>query len=164
MISIVRNDDPLYTRFWSSLLHNGVFFTLIAMMAIFFICINRTAYAGWSVGFKRVWEAMSQFLWVGFALMFIIALGVYFGWHHLYHWSDSEVVAKDEILKGKSSFLNKNFYTIVGLGILASWIFFAHKMRTLSIEEDDHDDPKHTRYEKMKFWRGPDPCIANNFP
>jgi hypothetical protein len=122
------------------------------MMAIFFICINRTAYAGWAVGFKRVWEAMSQFLWVGFALMFFIALGVYFGWHHLYHWSDAEVVAKDSVLKGKSSFLNKNFYAIVGLGILASWIFFAHKMRSLSIEEDYHDDPKHTRYEKMKFW------------
>jgi Ni/Fe-hydrogenase subunit HybB-like protein len=25
-------------------------------------------------------------------------------------------------------------------------------MRTLSIEEDYHDDPKHERYEKMKFW------------
>lgn len=152
MVSIIRNDDPLYTRFWSTILHNGVFFTLIAMMAIFFICINRTAYAGWAVGFKRVWEAMSQFLWVGFALMLFLALGIYFNWHHLYHWSDAEVVAKDEILKGKSSFLNKNFYTIVGLGILATWIFFSHKMRSLSIEEDYHDDPSHQRYEKMKFW------------
>ncbi len=152
MVAIIRNDDPLYTRFWSSILHNGVFFTLIALMAIFFICINRTAYAGWSVGFKRVWEAMSQFLWVGLFIMFIIALGVYFGWHHLYHWSDPETAANDKIIKGKSAFLNVNFYSIVGLGILASWLFFANKMRRLSIDEDDHDDAHHTQYKKMKFW------------
>lgn len=46
--------------------------------------------------------------------MTVIALGVYFGWHHLYHWADDKVVATDEILKGKSGFLNKNFYTIGG--------------------------------------------------
>lgn len=152
LVAIVANDDEYHTRLWSSLLHNGTFFTLIAMMAIFFVCVSRTAYAGWNVGFKRVWEAMSQFLWVGFAIMFLIAMGVYLGWHHLYHWADADVVANDKILQGKSSFLNKNFYTFVGLGILASWIFFAVKMRKLSIEEDDHGDHKFEHYKKMKVY------------
>ncbi len=152
LIAIIFNDDPMHTRLWSSLLHNGVFFTLISMMAIFFVCVSRTAYAGWNVGFKRVWEAMSQFMWVGFAIMFLIALGVYLGWHHLYHWADENAVASDEILKGKSSFLNKNFYFFGGLGILATWIFFAYKMRSLSIEEDDHGDQKFEFYKRMKFW------------
>ncbi|MBK6546350.1 MAG: hypothetical protein WAS55_01945 [Saprospiraceae bacterium] len=152
LVAIFLNDDALHTRFWSSLLHNGVFFTLISMMAIFFVCVSRTAYAGWNVGFKRVWEAMAQFMWVGFFIMMIIALGVYFGWHHLYHWSDQETVANDAVLKGKSSFLNKNIYTFLGLGILASWIFFATKIRTLSIAEDDHGDGKFEHYNKMKFW------------
>ncbi|MBK9107898.1 MAG: hypothetical protein IPM92_05825 [Saprospiraceae bacterium] len=152
LVAIVANDDDYHTRLWSSLLHNGTFFTLISMMAIFFVCVSRTAYAGWNVGFKRVWEAMSQFLWVGFAIMFLIAMGVYLGWHHLYHWADTDVVANDKILQGKSSFLNKNFYTFVGLGILASWIFFAVKMRNLSIEEDDHGDQKFEHYNKMKVY------------
>jgi len=138
LVTILLTDDAYFTRFWSSLLQNGVFFTLIALMALFFICVSRTAYAGWNVGFKRVWEAMSGFLWVGFAIMFFIALGVYFNWHHLYHWSDSDIVANDKVLKGKSSFLNKHFYSIVGLGILASWIFFASKIRKLNVEEYDH--------------------------
>ncbi|MGB5024677.1 MAG: hypothetical protein WBO44_04965 [Saprospiraceae bacterium] len=152
LVTILLTDDAYFTRFWSSLLQNGVFFTLIALMALFFICVSRTAYAGWNVGFKRVWEAMSGFLWVGFAIMFFIALGVYFNWHHLYHWSDADIVANDKVLKGKSSFLNKHFYSVVGLGILASWIFFASKMRKLSVEEDDHGDQHFEHYNKMKFW------------
>lgn len=152
LVAIIFNDDAHHTRLWSSLLHNGSFFTLIALMAIFFVCVSRTAYAGWNVGFKRVWEAMSQFLYVGFAIMFLIALGVYFGWHHLYHWADADAVANDKILQGKSSFLNKNFYTIGGLGILGVWIFFANKMRSLSIEEDTHGNPKFEHYKKMKIW------------
>lgn len=152
LVAIIFNDDSNHTRLWSSLLHNGSFFTLIALMAIFFVCVSRTAYAGWNVGFKRVWEAMSQFLWVGFAIMFLIAIGIYLGWHHLYHWADPAAVAEDEILQGKSSFLNKNFYTIGGLGIVAVWIFFAHKMRSLSIEEDTHGDQKFEHHTKMKFW------------
>lgn len=152
LVAIIFNDDAHHTRLWSSLLHNGSFFTLIALMAIFFVCVSRTAYAGWNVGFKRVWEAMSQFLYVGFVIMFLIALGVYFGWHHLYHWADADAVANDKILQGKSSFLNKNFYAIGGLGILGVWIFFANKMRSLSIEEDTHGNPKFEHYKKMKIW------------
>jgi hypothetical protein len=149
-IIIFMNDDANHTRVWTNLLHNTVFFTLIALMAIFFICISVTAYAGWNVVFRRVWDAMSQFLIIGLVFMTIIALGVYFGWHHLYHWADEKVVATDEILKGKSGFLNKNFYTIGGLGILATWLFFARKMRALTISEDDHGNENWTHYNSMK--------------
>ena len=149
-IIIFMNDDANHTRVWTNLLHNAVFFTLIALMAIFFICISITAYAGWNVVFRRVWDAMSQFLIIGLVLMTVIALGVYFGWHHLYHWADEKVVATDEVLKGKSGFLNKNFYTIGGLGILATWLFFARKMRALTIGEDDHGNENWAHYNSMK--------------
>lgn len=152
LIVIFLNDDEFHTRLWTNLLHNGVFFTLISLMAIFFICISVTAYAGWNVVFRRVWDGMSQFLIIGLVLMGVIALGVYFGWHHLYHWADPETAATDEIIKGKSGFLNKNFYTFVGLGILATWLFFARKMRGLTIAEDDHGDNKWEHYKSMKFY------------
>ena len=143
------NDDEHHTRFWTNFLHNSVFFTLMALMAIFFLCVSRVALAGWNVGFKRVWEAMSQFLIVGFVLMAIIALGVFFNWHHLYHWADESAVKTDVILTGKSGFLNKYFYTFVGLGILGSWVFFARRMRSLSIDEDSHGDNHFKHYKTM---------------
>lgn len=152
LIYIGANDDLGHTRLWTNLLHNSVFFTLIALMAIFFICISITAYAGWNVIFRRVWDGMSQFLLVGLVLMGFIALGVYFGWHHLYHWADPETAANDEIIKGKSGFLNKNFYTFGGLGLLLVWFLFARKMRNLSIDEDDHGDHNWKHYKSMKFY------------
>ncbi|MBK7811975.1 MAG: hypothetical protein IPO62_17485 [Saprospiraceae bacterium] len=152
LISIIMNDDHSHTRLWTNLLHNSVFFTLIALMAVFFICISITAYAGWNVVFRRLWDGMAQFLHIGFVLMAIIALGIYFGWHHLYHWADPETAATDEIIKGKSGFLNKNFYTIVGLGILGTWLFFARKMRSLTLLEDDHGDDRWAHYKTMKFY------------
>lgn len=154
LIAIFMNDDANHTRFWTNILHNSVYFTLIALMAVFFLCVNRTALAGWSVGFKRVWEAMSQFLMVGFVFMAIIAIGVFLHWHHLYHWSDEAAVSTDEVLTGKSSFLNKYFYTFGGLGILGSWIFFARKMRSVSMDEDNHGDLHFKHYKKLKFWAG----------
>lgn len=129
----------------------GCFYTHFLDSHIF-ICISVTAYAGWNVVFRRVWDGMSQFLIIGLVLMGVIALGVYFGWHHLYHWADPETAANDEIIKGKSGFLNKNFYTFVGLGILATWLFFARKMRGLTIAEDDHGDNKWEHYKSMKFY------------
>jgi len=147
-------DDSLHTRFWSNFLHNSVFFTGIAFMAAFFLAICVTAYAGWHTIFKRVWEAMSSFLIPGLILMIIIALGVYFHFHHLYHWADPASVAEDPILQGKSSFLNKNWYLLGTLIIVGAWIFFAQKLRVLSLEEDKSggDDPKFTLHRKMRFW------------
>ena len=62
-------DDDLHTRFWSNFLHNSVFFTGIALMAGFFMCASITAWAGWYVAFKRIWESMSMYLIIGIPLM-----------------------------------------------------------------------------------------------
>ncbi len=152
LIYIGANDDLGHTRLWTNLLHNSVFFTLISLMAIFFICISVTAYAGWNVVFRRVWDGMSHFLIIGFILMGIIALGVYFNWHHLYHWADHHMATTDPIIMGKSGFLNKGFYTVGGLGFIALWFFFARKMRNLSIAEDDHGDNRWEHHKSMKFF------------
>ena len=152
LIYIGANDDLGHTRLWTNILHNSVFFTLIALMAIFFICVSVTAYAGWNVVFRRIWDGMSHFLLFGILLMGLIAIGIYFGWHNLYHWADPQTAATDPVIKGKSSFLNKNFYTFAGLGFLVVWFFFAKKMRDLSIDEDDHGDSRFVHYKSMKFY------------
>ena len=61
-------DDAYHTRFWSNFLHNSVFFTMVACMAVFFIAASITAYSGWHTTFKRIWEAYSMFLIVGVVL------------------------------------------------------------------------------------------------
>lgn len=136
-------DDELHTRFWSNLLHNSSFFTGISFMATFFISVCITAWAGWYTLFKRVWEAFSMFIFVGIVLMIIVALSVFFHWNHLYHWTDTSILVEgsenfDSILAGKSSFLNKYWYLLATIIILGIWAFFAYKLRSISLSEDDN--------------------------
>ena len=78
MIIIFFTDDANAPRFWSNFLLNTVFFTGIAFIALFSISAMVTAYSGWQVAFKRVWEAYSQFLIVGLILMLIVIIGAWY--------------------------------------------------------------------------------------
>lgn len=155
VISLVityMSDDQYHTRFWSNLLHNSVFFTGIGLLALFMLAAKITAWSGWHTLFKRVWEAFSLFLVVGIVLMTVIAIGIWAGWHHLYHWADHSSVASDSILTGKSSFLNKGWYTFGGLIIMGTWLLIALKIRGLSVDEDTNGDTLFTHARKMRVW------------
>ena len=138
--------DGLKTRFWSNLLHNSVFFTGIALMAGFFMCASITAWAGWYVAFKRVWESMSLFLIVGLVLMGIFAITTYLGLNHIYHWEDDASVAADPILQGKSAFLNRNWYLFGTLIFLGLTTFLVSRIRSLSLAEEANGDPENFKY------------------
>lgn len=152
MIITWMGDDAHHTRFWSNMLHNSVFFTGVALLALFMIAAKITAWAGWHTLFKRVWESYSLFLIPGFVLMLILAIGIWGGWHHLYHWADEKAVAEDTILQGKSSFLNKGWYTFGTIIIMGLWIWIALKIRALSVDEDSHGDTHFTHARKMRIW------------
>jgi len=136
MVITFVGDDALHTRFWTNYLHNTVFFTGIAFISLFIMAAFTTAWAGWYVGMKRVWEAFSLFLIPGLILFIPIILGVWGHFHHLYHWADGEEVAKDAVLTGKSGFLNPVWYTLGTFAIVGTWIYFALKIRNLSVSED----------------------------
>ena len=148
-----------HTRFWSNLLHNSVFFTGIAFIALFMLSAFITAYAGWYTVMKRVWEAFSLFLIVGLGLMGFLAVATYLGWHHLYHWNMDGVLDPnnkelyDEILVGKASFLNKNWYTFGTLIIVGIWTFFAIRLRALSVGEDTNGGKnKFGTHYSIRWW------------
>lgn len=144
--------DQYQSRFWSNFLHNSSFFLGISMMAFFFICVCITAYAGWASVFKRVWEALSAFMPIGFVLMMIMAIATYMHLNHVYHWSDPGAVETDKILAGKASFLNPNWYLFGTLFVVGSWVFFGWKMRQLSLQEDDHQGENFATHRKMRVW------------
>lgn len=140
-----------HMRFWTNFLHNSVFFLGIAALAGFTMAAFTTAYAGWFVQFKRVWESFSVFLLPGLFLMGVMIVGLWLQSHHLYHWNDEAAVAEDAILTHKSSFLNKYWYTFATIGFVGLWYFFFGKMRNISIAEDSDDRDSgfsyHRRYK-----------------
>lgn len=143
---------PHHTRFWTNFLHNSVFFTGIAFISLFVIAAFITAWAGWYTIFKRIWEAYAQFLIIGLILMLVLAAGIWGHMHHLYHWADEEVVAGDILLQGKAAFLNKYFYTFGTLIIVGVWIFFARRLRMLSLAEDTSGTADFAHHNKMKVY------------
>ncbi|MDO8365289.1 MAG: hypothetical protein Q7T20_00740 [Saprospiraceae bacterium] len=153
------NDDEYHTRFWTNWLHNSVFFTGIAFMSMFFLSAQITAFAGWNTVVKRVWEAMSQFMWVGLILMGVIALGVWGHFHHLYHWNstdinitDPEAPHYDRILAGKKGFLNPVWFTVGTIGFLLIWYYWAKNLRQASVDQDTMETSDFKYYKKQRKW------------
>jgi hypothetical protein len=142
-------------RTWTNILHNTVFFTGIAFMALFLLAAHTTAYAGWFTPFKRVWEAMYSFLIAGVILIAVIALGLWADLHHLYHWAadgitDPNSTHYDEIIAGKAPLLNKLGFTLGTVGLVTIWWLFGKKLRSLSIEQESKG--YESSYKKIKVW------------
>ena len=155
IISIILtffNDGDMHERLWSNLLHNSVFFTLIAFMALFFYCANIIALSGWYTQFKRIWEAYSLFLLPGLLLIAFVGLSGMLGWSHLYHWADAESVAEDKILLGKSPFLNYKWYMMATLLFGGIWYVVARRLRSLSMEEDLHGTMDYKYHKRMRIY------------
>ena len=154
-------EGGFHSRFWSNFLHNAVFFTGMAFMITFVLAAFTTAYSGWHVTFKRIWEGFSLFLVPGVIMMVILGIANYAHLNHLYHWAaagegiyDAASPDYDRILAGKSGFLNNNWYLIGTLVIAGGWAFFATKFRKLSVEEDKSgaEVPNFGIHRKTKFW------------
>lgn len=138
-------------RFWGVLLQNSVFFLLICLASLFFICATTLAQGGWQVAFKRVNEAIALAVpYLGIVAL-VVLLSIVFGHkHEIYHWLDKEAVAKDEILKGKSAFLNPGFYTLESVIAIAVWSFIALRIRKMSLQHDAM--PRSLEGDKKFIW------------
>jgi len=126
------------TRFWASLLQNGVYFLLITNAAMFFFCATTLAFGGWQMSFRRVTEAISASVIPIGMITFVILMALVFGGKTaIYEWLDKDHVAKDAILKGKKGFLNPTFFTIWTILSIGLWTLLGFKMRSLSRSIDD---------------------------
>jgi len=120
-------------RLYAVLWQNAIFFTGISLVGVFFIAVQYVAWAGWSVTIKRIPEAFGSFLPVTFAVMIVTFL---LGGHDIFHWTHTDVLDHDEILKGKSGFLNTPFFLIRMVLFFGLWYMIWRTMRGFSLKED----------------------------
>ena len=151
----VDGGEGHHMRFWTNLLHNTVFFTGIGAIAGFAYCAFTTAYAGWFVQFKRLWESFWMFLLPGLFLMGVIIVGLWLHSHHLYHWSDPVAVAEDAILTHKSAFLNPVWYTGATIIFVGVWYFMLGRIRQISIDEDVNGTTAYGHHARIKKYAAP---------
>jgi hypothetical protein len=134
----LKDDAHLQARFWGSLLQNSVYFLLVVNASMFFICATTLAWGGWQMSFRRVTEAISTCVPVIGVICFVILMVIVFGGNHeIYHWTDTEHVQHDDVLKHKSGFLNKGFFTVWTIITIGGWWLLGRKMRQLSHQTDD---------------------------
>jgi len=133
-----KNDPVEQARFWGSLMQNAVYFLLTVNAAMFFICATTLSWGSWQMSFRRVSEAISACVPVIGIICGAILLAIAFSNNHqIYHWTDSKLVKSDEVLLGKSGFLNKGFFTFWTIFTIAAWSLLGWKMRRLSRSIDD---------------------------
>ncbi len=133
-------------RIWANVLLNGFYFTAIAMGAAFFVVVHILGESGWQTAIQRIPEAMAQFVPVGGIIMLLVLLGM----HDIYHWSHTGHL--DEVLQGKSAYLNPVFFSVRTVAYILIWTFLIKKMRRLSLASDGSTDLK--LFTQARNWAG----------
>ena len=150
-IATSMGDHNLNTRIAGNLLIDSFFFFGIGLGALFFLALQYATETGWYASVKRVIEAVSGFLPVGIILMAVTLLIITLqDGAHLYIWMDDEVVKNDEILQGKSTYLNKGFFWIRTVVYLSVYYIYYRGFRKRSLLEDTvgGTDIHFTNYKK----------------
>jgi len=128
----------LSQRLAGNLLINSFFFFGIGLGSLFFLALKYATETAWYVSIKRVIEALIGFLPYGIGLMIITLLFITLNdGAHLYIWMDQDVVNNDEIIQGKSAYLNKSFFWIRTIVYLGVYFIYARGFRKRSLLEDE---------------------------
>ena len=133
---------------WAALYVAALFFMLISLGVLTFYAIQHAAQAGWSPILFRVMEALTSYLVPGAIIVFVLLVlsGLHF--NHLFVWMDPEVVKHDELIQGKSGYLNVPFFLIRALIFMGGWIAYRHFTRKNALLLDQTYD---VAYYKKNF-------------
>ncbi|MDG2505792.1 MAG: quinol:cytochrome C oxidoreductase [Crocinitomicaceae bacterium] len=128
-------------HFSTRLLTNGLidtfFFFAMGLGALFFLALAYATETGWYASVKRIIEAVAGYLPYGMVLMGLVLLIItVMDGAHVYQWMDPEVVAHDEIIQGKTAYLNPAFFWIRTLIYFVVYLMFLRGFKKRSLEED----------------------------
>lgn len=139
LIGVLTGKDSHH--FATRLLTNGLidtfFFFAMGLGALFFLALAYATETGWYASVKRIIEAVAGYLPYGMGLMGIVLLIItMMDGAHVYQWMDPEVVAHDEIIQGKTAYLNPVFFWIRTIVYFACYLIFLRGFKRRSLEED----------------------------
>ena len=127
-----------WARLWANLWLNNVYFTGIALIAVFFLAVQYVAKAGWATSILRIPEAFGSWLPYAGALMLLLFFVVK---HDVFHWTHHELYDPkspeyDKIIAGKSGYLNTPFFLIRMAAYFLLWYMMYRLLRSASLKQD----------------------------
>jgi len=135
----------IHNRPYAALYVAAFFFMMISLGVLAFYGIQYASQAGWSPVLYRVMEAITYYLLPGALIVLAIAI---IGDKHIFIWMDPEVVAHDELIQGKSSWLNKTWFVIRALIFIGGWSLYRYFSRKFSLAQDTDNGNK---FFKLNF-------------
>ena len=113
-----------------------MFILSIGIGSLLLVALEYVGGADWSVPIRRVVEFLSSII----IFLPILVLPLVFSIHDIFHWAHEDVVSADQILKGKSAYLNETFFIIRVFAVLAIWgIFYFLMIRNSNAQDKSHD-------------------------
>ncbi|WP_413561158.1 molybdopterin oxidoreductase [Bdellovibrio sp. HCB209] len=131
-VGLIKNQD----RLWTSYLVSFFFFSCMGLSGLFWVAINNTAKAGWSVSIRRFAEATTSF--IPFILVFGLIL--LFGFKKLFIWADPKILAESPVIAAKTAYLNPTFFVIRLLVFVVGCMIFKWVMVGNSLKQDKTGD------------------------
>lgn len=118
-----------------------MFLVSLGVGSVFLLALEYVAGADWSVPFRRIIE------FTGFITPFllILAIPLLFNLDQLFQWAQPQIVAKDEILAGKSPYLNTQFFIIRVILFIIIWSAFYFLISRNSLKQDLNGDQRLTK-------------------
>lgn len=130
--------DP--TRAWANYLTDYFYWMNISMAGLFFAALQHATNSQWSATIRRIGEVFIAYIPVSFVLF----LGLLFGLHHLFEWSEASAVAHDHLLQVKSAYLNIPFFLVRHVALYVLMGTIGYKMVKNSLKQDEAPDPSLT--------------------
>jgi hypothetical protein len=129
------------TQFFQSYLMSYMFVLGLSLGCLALGMVHQLSGGAWGVVIRRPIGAASRVL----PVLTVLFLPIVFGMHHLYEWTHADVVANDEILKGKQVYLNTPFFLIRAILYFAVWNLISFFLNKWSLEQDRTGDPRFAR-------------------
>jgi hypothetical protein len=144
----------LQNKPWAALYIACIFFLLISMGVLAFYAIQQVAQAGWSPVLFRVMQGITAYLPVGAIIFFVLLIvtGTHmFESNHLFAWMEKGITDKtspnyDELIAGKSGYLNFAFWISRAAIFLLGWNIYRYLSRKNCLAQDEASD--NTFYKK----------------
>jgi hypothetical protein len=122
--------DP--DRFFRSYLVAFTFTCALGLGAFFFVMVQFLTGSAWSVTVRRIMENLMLTLPLG-ALLFV---PLAFGLHHVYSWTNPDLVQSSESLRAKSDFLVPKMFIARTYGYFLLWSIWIFAIYRQSVKQD----------------------------
>src|SRR3954469_19008746 len=133
------------TQFFQSYLMAYMFVLGLTLGCLALGMVHQLSGGAWGVVIRRPIGAASRVLPIMTALFLPIALGM----RHLYVWTDTALVANDELLQHKQLYLNTPFFLARAAVYFLVWNGVSHALNKWGREQDRTADPRLARKMQM---------------